>query len=107
MCLLWFLSFKVLADFMGRIDELCDERGRIEDLYSELNKWSFESKSSSQSCSFDSQVALSITLLKSYTVADKPGPFRQSFQAFGHSCFALWVAYVVIQQTFIEHRLCA
>ena len=44
MCLLWFLSFKVLADFMGRIDELCDERGRIEGLYSELNKWSFESK---------------------------------------------------------------
>ncbi|XP_077729745.1 1,25-dihydroxyvitamin D(3) 24-hydroxylase, mitochondrial [Canis aureus] len=34
---------EVLADFMGRIDELCDERGRIEDLYSELNKWSFES----------------------------------------------------------------
>lgn len=42
--LLRFLSFKVLADFMGRLDELCDERGRIEDLYSELNKWSFESK---------------------------------------------------------------
>lgn len=38
---------------MGRIDELCDERGHIEDLYSELNKWSFESKLSSQSCSFD------------------------------------------------------
>lgn len=52
MCLLWFLSLKVLADFMGRIDELCDERGHIEDLYSELNKWSFESKLSSQSCSF-------------------------------------------------------
>uniref|UniRef100_E1BKM8 Cytochrome P450 family 24 subfamily A member 1 n=1 Tax=Bos taurus TaxID=9913 RepID=E1BKM8_BOVIN len=34
---------EVLADFMGRIDELCDERGRIEDLYTELNKWSFES----------------------------------------------------------------
>ncbi|XP_030165223.1 1,25-dihydroxyvitamin D(3) 24-hydroxylase, mitochondrial isoform X2 [Lynx canadensis] len=34
---------EVLADFMGRIDELCDERGRIEGLYSELNKWSFES----------------------------------------------------------------
>lgn len=32
---------------MGRIDELCDERGRIEDLYTELNKWSFESKLSS------------------------------------------------------------
>lgn len=44
MYLPWFLSFKVLADFMGRIDELCDERGHIEDLYSELNKWSFESK---------------------------------------------------------------
>ncbi|XP_045836144.1 1,25-dihydroxyvitamin D(3) 24-hydroxylase, mitochondrial isoform X2 [Meles meles] len=36
---------EVLADFMGRIDELCDERGHIEDLYSELNKWSFEIKS--------------------------------------------------------------
>ncbi|ELW71215.1 1,25-dihydroxyvitamin D(3) 24-hydroxylase, mitochondrial [Tupaia chinensis] len=34
---------EVLADFMGRLDELCDERGHIEDLYSELNKWSFES----------------------------------------------------------------
>ncbi|XP_078231616.1 1,25-dihydroxyvitamin D(3) 24-hydroxylase, mitochondrial isoform X1 [Callithrix jacchus] len=34
---------EVLADFMGRIDELCDENGRIEDLYSELNKWSLES----------------------------------------------------------------
>ncbi|XP_065778291.1 1,25-dihydroxyvitamin D(3) 24-hydroxylase, mitochondrial isoform X2 [Muntiacus reevesi] len=34
---------EVLADFVGRIDELCDERGRIEDLYTELNKWSFES----------------------------------------------------------------
>ncbi|XP_051044465.1 1,25-dihydroxyvitamin D(3) 24-hydroxylase, mitochondrial [Phodopus roborovskii] len=34
---------EVLADFMGRIDELCDEGGRIRDLYSELNKWSFES----------------------------------------------------------------
>lgn len=44
MYLSWLLSFKVLADFMGRIDELCDEGGRIKDLYSELNKWSFESK---------------------------------------------------------------
>ncbi|XP_006881711.1 PREDICTED: 1,25-dihydroxyvitamin D(3) 24-hydroxylase, mitochondrial-like isoform X2 [Elephantulus edwardii] len=34
---------EVLADFMGRLDELCDERGCVEDLYSELNKWSFES----------------------------------------------------------------
>uniref|UniRef100_A0A2K5RXC7 Cytochrome P450 family 24 subfamily A member 1 n=1 Tax=Cebus imitator TaxID=2715852 RepID=A0A2K5RXC7_CEBIM len=34
---------EVLADFMGRIDELCDEKGHIEDLYSELNKWSLES----------------------------------------------------------------
>ncbi|KAM5178740.1 1,25-dihydroxyvitamin D(3) 24-hydroxylase, mitochondrial isoform 2-T2 [Callospermophilus lateralis] len=34
---------EVLADFMGRIDELCDERGCMEDLYRELNKWSFES----------------------------------------------------------------
>lgn len=37
---------------MGRIDELRDERGHIEDLYSELNKWSFESKLSLP-CSFD------------------------------------------------------
>uniref|UniRef100_A0A8C6R287 Cytochrome P450, family 24, subfamily a, polypeptide 1 n=1 Tax=Nannospalax galili TaxID=1026970 RepID=A0A8C6R287_NANGA len=34
---------EVLADFVVRIGELRDERGRIEDLYSELNKWSFES----------------------------------------------------------------
>ncbi|XP_036274855.1 1,25-dihydroxyvitamin D(3) 24-hydroxylase, mitochondrial isoform X1 [Pipistrellus kuhlii] len=34
---------EVLADFMGRLDELCDERGHVADLYSELNKWSFES----------------------------------------------------------------
>ncbi|KAK1337170.1 hypothetical protein QTO34_001792 [Cnephaeus nilssonii] len=34
---------EVLADFMGRLDELCDERGHVGDLYSELNKWSFES----------------------------------------------------------------
>nr|XP_004663909.1 1,25-dihydroxyvitamin D(3) 24-hydroxylase, mitochondrial [Jaculus jaculus] len=34
---------EVLADFMRRTDELCDERGRIQDLHGELNKWSFES----------------------------------------------------------------
>ncbi|XP_036989578.2 1,25-dihydroxyvitamin D(3) 24-hydroxylase, mitochondrial isoform X2 [Artibeus jamaicensis] len=34
---------EVMADFMGRMDELCNERGHIEDLYGELNKWSFES----------------------------------------------------------------
>ncbi|EHB15089.1 1,25-dihydroxyvitamin D(3) 24-hydroxylase, mitochondrial [Heterocephalus glaber] len=34
---------EVLADFMVRLDELRDERGHIEDLYKELNKWSFES----------------------------------------------------------------
>ncbi|XP_045689352.1 1,25-dihydroxyvitamin D(3) 24-hydroxylase, mitochondrial isoform X2 [Phyllostomus hastatus] len=34
---------EVLADFTGRMDELCDARGHIEDLYGELNKWSFES----------------------------------------------------------------
>ncbi|KAK2494377.1 hypothetical protein MC885_010489 [Smutsia gigantea] len=34
---------EVLADFVDRIDELCGERGHIEDLYGELNKWSFES----------------------------------------------------------------
>lgn len=39
--------FKVLADFMVRLDELCDEQGHIADVYTELNKWSFESKLSS------------------------------------------------------------
>ncbi|XP_020839914.1 1,25-dihydroxyvitamin D(3) 24-hydroxylase, mitochondrial [Phascolarctos cinereus] len=34
---------EVLVDFMKRIDDLCNENGQIEDLYSELNKWSFES----------------------------------------------------------------
>uniref|UniRef100_A0A8D0BJT3 Cytochrome P450 family 24 subfamily A member 1 n=1 Tax=Salvator merianae TaxID=96440 RepID=A0A8D0BJT3_SALMN len=34
---------EVLADFMHRMDTLCNEKGEIEDLYSELNKWSFES----------------------------------------------------------------
>ncbi|XP_048205598.1 1,25-dihydroxyvitamin D(3) 24-hydroxylase, mitochondrial [Perognathus longimembris pacificus] len=34
---------EVLADFVGRIAELSDARGHIEDLYGELNKWSFES----------------------------------------------------------------
>ncbi|KAM6164304.1 1,25-dihydroxyvitamin D(3) 24-hydroxylase, mitochondrial isoform 2-T2 [Rhynchocyon petersi] len=34
---------EVLADFMRRLDELRDQRGHIEDFYSELNKWSFES----------------------------------------------------------------
>lgn len=29
---------------MGRLDELRDGRGRVEDLYAQLNKWSFESK---------------------------------------------------------------
>lgn len=38
---------------MSRIDELCDERGCIEDLYSELNKWSFESKLPLPFWSFD------------------------------------------------------
>lgn len=89
MYLVWFLSLKVLADFMGRIDELCDERGQIEDLYSELNKWSFESKSSSRSCSFDFLAALSMPPLQTDTVADSEGPFVQSFLAFGHSSYAL------------------
>ncbi|XP_042555185.1 1,25-dihydroxyvitamin D(3) 24-hydroxylase, mitochondrial [Dipodomys spectabilis] len=34
---------EVLADLMSRIDELSDATGHIEDLYKELNKWSFES----------------------------------------------------------------
>lgn len=41
---LGLLSCKVLADFMGRLDELRDGRGRVEHLYAQLNKWSFESK---------------------------------------------------------------
>lgn len=73
---------------MGRIDELSDERGQIEDFYSELNKWSFESKSSSR-CSFDFLVALSMPPLQTYTVADSKGPFVQSSHAFGHSSDAL------------------
>ncbi|XP_007910179.1 1,25-dihydroxyvitamin D(3) 24-hydroxylase, mitochondrial [Callorhinchus milii] len=32
----------VLKDFMGKIEEVRDETGRIDDLYHELNKWSFE-----------------------------------------------------------------
>ena len=43
---------------MGRIDELCDERGHIEDLYTELNKWSFESKLSSDLVRLVLQVTL-------------------------------------------------
>uniref|UniRef100_A0A8D0GD45 Cytochrome P450 family 24 subfamily A member 1 n=1 Tax=Sphenodon punctatus TaxID=8508 RepID=A0A8D0GD45_SPHPU len=34
---------EVLEDFMQRVDVLCKPNGEIEDLYSELNKWSFES----------------------------------------------------------------
>ncbi|XP_048351862.1 1,25-dihydroxyvitamin D(3) 24-hydroxylase, mitochondrial [Sphaerodactylus townsendi] len=34
---------QVLADFMDRMDTLCNKNGEIDDLYSELNKWSFES----------------------------------------------------------------
>lgn len=34
---------EVLVDFLHRIDTLCNKNGEIEDLYSELNKWSFES----------------------------------------------------------------
>ncbi|KAH0619168.1 hypothetical protein JD844_018909 [Phrynosoma platyrhinos] len=34
---------EVLADFMKQMDILCNQNGEIEDLYSELNKWSFES----------------------------------------------------------------
>lgn len=39
----FFLSVKVLADFLNRIDEV-HVNGKINDLYLELNKWSFESK---------------------------------------------------------------
>ncbi|XP_067410737.1 1,25-dihydroxyvitamin D(3) 24-hydroxylase, mitochondrial isoform X2 [Emydura macquarii macquarii] len=34
---------EVLVDFINRIDDLCNHKGEIEDLYSEFNKWSFES----------------------------------------------------------------
>ncbi|XP_058706591.1 1,25-dihydroxyvitamin D(3) 24-hydroxylase, mitochondrial [Poecile atricapillus] len=34
---------EVLEDFMYRIDEICDHNGQMEDVYSEFNKWSFES----------------------------------------------------------------
>ncbi|XP_078508144.1 1,25-dihydroxyvitamin D(3) 24-hydroxylase, mitochondrial-like [Lissotriton helveticus] len=34
---------EVLVDFIQRMDALSDEKGRIKDLYCELNKWSFES----------------------------------------------------------------
>lgn len=29
---------------MHRIDEICNHNGQMEDVYSEFNKWSFESK---------------------------------------------------------------
>lgn len=38
-----FLSLKVLADFLNRIGDV-RVNGEINDLYFELNKWSFESK---------------------------------------------------------------
>uniref|UniRef100_A0A8C6ZMP0 1,25-dihydroxyvitamin D(3) 24-hydroxylase, mitochondrial n=1 Tax=Nothoprocta perdicaria TaxID=30464 RepID=A0A8C6ZMP0_NOTPE len=34
---------EVLEDFMYRMDDLCNQNGQIEDVYSEINKWSFES----------------------------------------------------------------
>ncbi|POI28661.1 hypothetical protein CIB84_007589 [Bambusicola thoracicus] len=34
---------EVLEDFMHRIDEICNHNGQMEDVYSEFNKWSFES----------------------------------------------------------------
>lgn len=39
----YFLSLKVLADFLNRIGEV-NVNGKIHDLYFELNKWSFESE---------------------------------------------------------------
>ncbi|XP_005990636.1 1,25-dihydroxyvitamin D(3) 24-hydroxylase, mitochondrial [Latimeria chalumnae] len=33
---------EVLAGFMQRMEVICDKSGKVEDLYSELNKWSFE-----------------------------------------------------------------
>lgn len=38
-----FPSLKVLADFLNRIGEV-NVNGKINDLYFELNKWSFESE---------------------------------------------------------------
>ncbi|XP_071616004.1 1,25-dihydroxyvitamin D(3) 24-hydroxylase, mitochondrial isoform X2 [Heliangelus exortis] len=34
---------EVLEDFMHRIDDICNHNGQMEDIYSEFNKWSFES----------------------------------------------------------------
>ncbi|XP_010567443.1 PREDICTED: 1,25-dihydroxyvitamin D(3) 24-hydroxylase, mitochondrial-like [Haliaeetus leucocephalus] len=34
---------EVLEDFMYRIDDVCNHNGQMEDVYSEFNKWSFES----------------------------------------------------------------
>ncbi|NXJ63071.1 CP24A protein, partial [Rostratula benghalensis] len=34
---------EVLEDFMHRIDDVCNHNGQMEDIYSEFNKWSFES----------------------------------------------------------------
>lgn len=30
---------------MHRMDEICDRNGQMQDVYSEFNKWSFESES--------------------------------------------------------------
>ncbi|NXG48504.1 CP24A protein, partial [Psilopogon haemacephalus] len=34
---------EVLEDFMHRIDDICNNNGQMKDIYSEFNKWSFES----------------------------------------------------------------
>lgn len=47
-CLFIKINQQVLRDFVGRVGEI-SVNGKIEDLYFELNKWSFESKCS---CSF-------------------------------------------------------
>ena len=51
------LHAQVLVDFVGRIGKM-NVGGKIEDLYFELNKWSFESKFSCFlfSCSLQLQV---------------------------------------------------
>ncbi|XP_045151416.1 1,25-dihydroxyvitamin D(3) 24-hydroxylase, mitochondrial [Echinops telfairi] len=64
---------EVLADFVCRLDELCDARGHVEDLYSELNKWSFESKLGFQPGGLDFPVIVQI----------KPGPGENMMSTFG------------------------
>lgn len=101
---------------MGRLDELCDERGHIGDLYSELNKWSFESKWSPRSRPFDfasdsedktwlcEQVDNS---LESCTILSGKGHSSRLNAFSTQLCFARWAVCVVTRQTLTDHLLCA